>query len=244
MAKKINSLETTNDHNTSVNKHKQMKTMNTTTNTYMTETTYALGVAISTRATDPDFPLTLSSWEAPDDIRDEIFNDLFDEVENHAVHFIQNSNNVPPALIYVGQDKTALVSPDPSCIGKVEACEFTETARLLCIAHAATMAVVAQETAVEIGNSLVKEKARALLMQAEWRDGAAKWYQKMIFNADGKFLGFSKPEWVGKDSDEEDRTLRILPHKVPSTEMRAAAFATLKAKRIHAMPSAPNPATN
>jgi hypothetical protein len=163
-------------------------------------------------------------------VEPEIFDQLLEGVDIYACEIMQMFKEVFPALFFIDQNNVKNICPWKTCGSLKVDREFIENARLLCIHSAATVAIVVQESVVELGSPLFEQKARVLLMQAEWSDGVAMWYQKMIFNADGKFLGFGEPEIADVTNGSERRALNVLPKEVPTTEMREAAFAIFEAK--------------
>src|ERR1039458_6530124 len=71
--------------------------------------------------------------------------DLLAQAEHYANYSMRNMGRVPPTLFLIGADGPAMFVPEH--LGDDEAKdEFATTARLMCIAHAATATVMALES--------------------------------------------------------------------------------------------------
>jgi len=120
---------------------------------------------------------------------------------------------------------------------------FATTARLMCIAHAASVVVMAMEAWIKTATPGEKldmteppseafDRQEVIVLMGEARDGQKQKFLPIIRSGNGKFFGFGDSDMPTLEK-MEGRFAQILPPKVATGEHRALAKAMLKVKGVN-----------
>jgi hypothetical protein len=120
--------------------------------------------------------------------------------------------------------------------------DFAMTARLMCIAHAATAIVMTMEAWMKSATPGEKldmteppseafDRREVVVLMGESRDGQKQKFLPIIRSDNGKFFGFGESDVPGMDK-VEGRFAQILAPKAPDAKMRLLAQAMLKVKGV------------
>ena len=167
--------------------------------------------------------------------------DLLAQAEHYANHSMRNMGRVPPTLWLIGADGPVTFIPENLADDGAKD-DFATTARLVCIAHAATACVMALEAwskSAKPGEVLdmteppseAFDRREVVVLLGESRDGQKQKFLPIIRSGNGKFFGFGESELPGMDK-MEGRFAQILSPKVPDDEMRLVVKAMLKVKGV------------
>jgi len=172
--------------------------------------------------------------------------DLLAQAEHYANYSMRNMGRVPPTLFLIGADGPVLFIPDNLADDDAKD-DFATTARLLCIAHAATATVMTLEAWMKTATPGEKldmteppseafDRREVVVLMGESRDGQKQKFLPIIRSGNGKFFGFGESDVPGMD-EMKGRFAQILPPKVLDAELREVAKVMLKVKGVgRAMP--------
>ena len=167
--------------------------------------------------------------------------DLLAQAEHYAEFCMRNSGKTAPTLFLIGADGPLMFVP-ASLADADEKDDFATTARLMCIAHAATATVMTMEAWMKSATPGEKldmteppseafDRREVVVLMGESRDGQKQKFLPIIRSDNGKFFGFGESDVPGMDKTE-GRFAQILPPKVPDDEMRLLAQTMLKVKSV------------
>ncbi|MCU0784824.1 MAG: hypothetical protein MUF81_12440 [Verrucomicrobia bacterium] len=172
--------------------------------------------------------------------------DLLAQAEHYADYSMRNSGRVPPTLFLIGADGPAIFMPDNLADDSAKD-DFATTARLVCIAHAATATVMTLEAWMKSATPGEKmdmteppseafDRREVVVLIGESRDGQKHKFLPIIRSGNGKFFGFGESDVPGLD-EMKGRFAQILPPKVADAGLREVAKAMLKVKGVKVAPS-------
>ena len=160
---------------------------------------------------------------------------------------MRNSGSMPPTLFVIGADGPLMLMPE-NLADDADKDAFATTARLMCIAHAATACVMALEAWMKVAKPDEKldmtempseafDRQEAVVLMGEDRTGQKQKFLNIIRSGNGKFFGFNETETPGMDS-MTGRFAQILSPKVPDEKMRLpATLAELEAELLQSVES-------
>src|SRR5450756_2261244 len=168
------------------------------------------------------FSSTLSPVQ-PDKL--ETLDDLLAQAEHYAEFCMSNSGKMSPTLFLIGADGPLMFVP-ASLADANEKDAFATTARLVCIAHAATVIVMALEAWLKTATPGEKldmteppseafDRQEVIVLMGESHGGQKQKFLPIIRSGNGKFFGFGDSNMPSLDKIE-DRFAQILPPKVAS----------------------------
>ena len=157
---------------------------------------------------------------------------------------MRNSGSMPPTLFVIGADGPLMLMPE-NLADDADKDAFATTARLMCIAHAATACVMALEAWMKVAKPDEKidmtempseafDRQEAVVLMGEDRAGQKQKLLNIIRSGNGKFFGFNETETPGMDS-MTGRFAQILSPKVPDEKMRLLAKTVLQVKGAKAI---------
>ena len=155
---------------------------------------------------------------------------------------MRNSGKMSPTLFLIGADGPLMFVP-ASLVDADEKDAFANTARLVCIAHAATVIVMALEAWMKTatpGEKLDTTEApseafnrqEVIVLMGESHGGQKQKFLPIIRSGNGKFFGFGESNMPSLDKIE-GRFAQILPPKVADDQMRLLAKTMLKVKGVN-----------
>jgi hypothetical protein len=167
--------------------------------------------------------------------------DLLAQATHYAEFCMRNSGKMSPTLFLIGADGPLMFVP-ASLADADEKDDFAMTARLMCIAHAATATVMTMEAwmkSATLGEKLdmteppseAFDRREVVVLMGESRDGQKQKFLPIIRSDNGKFFGFGESDVPGMDK-VEGRFAQILAPKAPDAKMRLLAQAMLKVKGV------------
>jgi hypothetical protein len=168
--------------------------------------------------------------------------DLLAQAEHYAEFCMGNSGKMSPTLFLIGADGPLMFVP-ASLADADDKDAFVTTARFLCIAHAATVVVMALEAWAKFAKPDEKldpteqpseafDRQEVIVLMGESHGGQKQKFLPIIRSGNGKFFGFGESNAPGMDK-MEGRFAQILPPKPPTDEHRALAHAVLKVKGVN-----------
>jgi len=168
-------------------------------------------------------------------------NDLLQQAEHYAEFCMRNSGRMSPTLFLIGAEDPLMFVPE-SLADEDEKDSFATTARLLCIALAATAVVMTMEAWMKTAQpeetldlteppSEAFDRQEVVLLMGEARTGQQQKYLPIIRSGNGKFFGFGELDMPEVDT-VEGRFARILPAQPPTKEYRAVAKLMLEVKGV------------
>ena len=172
----------------------------------------------------------------------ESLDDLLAQAAHYAQFCMRNSGKMSPTLFLIGADGP-LMFVTASLVDANEKDAFANTARLVCIAHAATVCVMALEAWMKTATpgekmdmteppSEALDRQEVIVLMGESRDGQKQKFLPIIRHDNGKF--FNLGETTVPDMDRmEGRFAQILPPKVADDQMRLLAKTMLKVKGVN-----------
>jgi hypothetical protein len=172
----------------------------------------------------------------------ETLDDLLAQAEHYAEFCMRGTGNMSPTLFLIGADGPLMFAAT-SLAGEDEKDDFANTARLMCIAHAATVAVMALEawimTAVP-GEKLdmterpseAFDRQEVIVLMGESRGGQKQKILPIIRSDNGKFFGLGESNAPANNDKLEGRFAQILPPKPPDNQMRLLAQTMLKVNGV------------
>jgi hypothetical protein len=182
---------------------------------------------------------TMSPVQLPRQLQ--TLDDLLAQAEHYANYWMRNMGRVPPTLFLIGADGPVMFIPENMADDGAKD-DFATTARLMCIAHAATASVMTLEAWAKSANPGEKmdmteppseafDRREVLVLLGESRDGQKQKFLPIIRSGNGKFFGFGESEVPGMD-EMKGRFAQILPPKVPDDAMRDLAKIMLKVNGV------------
>jgi hypothetical protein len=168
--------------------------------------------------------------------------DLLAQAAHYAEFCMRNSGKMAPTLFLIGADGPLMFVP-ASLVDDDEKDAFANTARLVCIAHAATVTVMALEAWMKTATPGEKmdmteppseafDRQEVIVLMGESHSGRKQKFLPIIRSGNGKF--FNLGETTIPDMDKmEGRFAQILPPNVATAEHRALAQAMLKVKGVN-----------
>lgn len=155
---------------------------------------------------------------------------------------MRNSGKMAPTLFLIGADGP-LMFATASLADEEEKDAFATTARLLCVAHAASACVMALESWMKIATpgeeldlseppSESFDRQEVIVLMGESHSGMKQKYLPIIRSDNGKFFGFGELEMPVLDK-MEGRFAQILPPPAVTAEHRRLAKAMLKIKGVN-----------
>ena len=152
---------------------------------------------------------------------------------------MSGTGRVTPVLFLVGDE--GLVMFAPQSLADTDAKDdFATSARLMCIAHAATACVMVLEAWAKFATPGEKldlteapseafDRRELVVLMGESRDGQKQRFLPIIRSGNGKFFGFGESEVPEMDA-MKGRFAQILPSKIPDAATREVAMLMLKMK--------------
>src|SRR5207344_508602 len=124
--------------------------------------------------------------------------------EHYANHSMRNMGRVPPTLFLIGADGPVLFIPE-NLANEGAKDDFATTARLMCIAHAATASVMTLEAWMKSATPGEKfdmteppseafDRREVVVLLGESRDGHKQKFLPIIRSGNGKFFGFGESD--------------------------------------------------
>ena len=167
--------------------------------------------------------------------------DLLAQAEHYANYSMRNMGRVPPTLFLIGADGPVLFIPESMADDRAKD-DFATTARLMCIAHAASACVMTLEAWAKFATPGEKldmteapseafDRREVVVLMGESRDGQKQKFLPIIRSDNGKFFGFGESDVPDMD-EMKGRFAQILPTKVPDDGLRQVAKAMLKVKGV------------
>src|ERR1039457_3085672 len=186
-----------------------------------------------------DFSSTLAPVQ-PDKL--ETLDDLLAQAAHYVGFCMRNSGKMSPTLFLIGADGPVMFVP-ASLVDANEKDAFANTARLVCIAHAATVCVMALEAWMKTATpgekldmteppSEALDRQEVIVLMGELHDGQKQKFLPIIRSDNGKFFGLGETTVPGMDK-MEGRFAQILPPKVADDQMRLLAQTMLKVKGVN-----------
>ena len=186
------------------------------------------------------YGLTFSPLQPPHQL--ESLDDLIAQAEHYAEFCMRNSGKMSPTLFLIGADGPLMFVPT-SLTDENEKDAFATAARLMCIAHAATVCVMAMEAWMNTAKPGEKldmteppseafDRQEVVVLMGEDRTGQKQKFLPIIRSGNGKFFGFNESDMPQLDS-MEGRFAGILPPNVATDEHRTLAKAMLKVKGVN-----------
>jgi hypothetical protein len=168
--------------------------------------------------------------------------DLLAQAAHYAEFCMRNKGTMPPTLFLVGAEGPMMILPGNITDGKSKD-DLATTARLICIAHAATACVLAMEVWAKFavpGEKLDEteppseafDRREFVTLMGEDRVRPKQKFLPIIRSGNGKFFGFGDSD-VPTLEKMEGRFAQILPPKVADDQMRLLAKTMLKIKGIN-----------
>jgi hypothetical protein len=171
----------------------------------------------------------------------ESLDDLLVNAGHYAGFAMRNLGRLPPALFLIGANGPLMFIPENLADARAKD-DFATTARLLCIAHAATAVVMALEvwmTCAKPGEkfdateppSEAFDRQEVVILMGESRDGPKQKFLPIIRSGNGKFFGFGESDVPGVDQ-MKGRFAQILPPNVVDEQTRLVAGAVLTVRGL------------
>ena len=193
----------------------------------------------------PDLPewvsgLTFSPLQPPHQL--ETLDDLLAQAEHYAGFCMRNSGKMSPTLFLIGADGPLMFVP-ASLADANEKDDFATTARLVCIAHGATVIVMALESWMKTAAPGEKmdmteapseafDRQEVIVLMGESHGGQKQKFLPIIRSGNGKFFGLGETTVPGMDK-MTGRFAQILPPKLADDQMRLLAKTMLKVKGVN-----------
>ena len=172
----------------------------------------------------------------------ETLDDLLAQAEHYAGFCMRNSGKMAPTLFMIGADGPLMFVP-ASLADENEKDAFATTARLMCIAHAATVAVMALEAWMKMATpgeqmdmteppSEAFDRQEVIVLMGEAQGSQKQKFLPIIRSDNRRFFGFGDSNVPVMDK-MEGRFAQILPPNAATAEHRALAKAMLKVKGVN-----------
>lgn len=163
--------------------------------------------------------------------------DLIQQAEHHAHFCMRKSGKMAPTLFVLGSEGPMMFVPG-TMADDTEKGQFANTARLMCIAHAATACVLAMEAWAKFAKPGEKfdeseepseaiDRREMIVLMGEDRSGLKQRFLPMIRHDKGKFFNLGEPEPPVGD-EMKGRFAQILPPKMPDENLQSLARTMLK----------------
>ena len=167
--------------------------------------------------------------------------DLLAQAEHYANYSMRNMGRVPPTLFLIGADGPVLFIPESMADDRAKD-DFATTARLMCIAHAASACVMTLEAWAKFATPGEKldlteppseafDRREVVVLMGEAREGQKQKFLPIIRSDNGKFFGFGESD-VPDMNELKGRFAQLLPTKEPDDGLRQVAKAMLKVKGV------------
>ena len=168
-----------------------------------------------------------------------------DNLMGHAEHFaefnLRYRGQLPGTLFLFGPEGTAAFVP-PTLANENAKDAFAADARLLCVAHGATVAVMAMEAWVTLAEpgvpldpnqrpSLSPHRREVVVLVGETAGIQPVKFLPILRDAAGNFTGFGETRSLQCDQIQ-GRYAQLLPPQLPSPDEQARAQAQLRARGI------------
>jgi hypothetical protein len=172
----------------------------------------------------------------------ESLDDLLAQAAHYAGFCMRNSGKMSPTLFLIGADGPLMFVP-ASLADANEKDAFANTARLVCIAYAATACVMALEAWMKTATPGEKmdmteppseafDRQEVIVLMGESRDGQKQKFLPIIRHDNGNFFNLGETTVPGMDR-MEGRFAQILPPKVADDQMRLLAKTMLKVTGVN-----------
>ena len=172
----------------------------------------------------------------------ETLDGLLAQAAHYADYCLRNSGRMPPTLFLIGADGPILFMPE-NLADDSDKDAFATTARLMCIAHAATACVMALEAWAKFAKPGEKfdmterpseafNRREFVILMGEDRVGQKQKFLPIIRSDNGKFFTFGESE-VPEMDKMTGRFAQILPAKVADEQTREVAKVMLKVKGVN-----------
>jgi hypothetical protein len=156
---------------------------------------------------------------------------------HYAEFCMRNSGSMPPTLFLLGDQGPMMFMPR-TLADERDKDNFAETARLVCIAHAATACVMALEAWMKLAKEGEKldpteppseaiDRQEVIVLMGEDRNGQRQQMLPLVRSDNGKFFALNESACPTLDK-MEGRFAQILSPKVPDQETQALAQAMLQ----------------
>ena len=153
----------------------------------------------------------------------ETLDDLLAQAEHYAGFCMRNSGKMSPTLFLIGADGPLMFVP-ASLVDADEKDAFATTARLVCIAHAATVCVMALEAWMKTATPGEKldmteppseafDRQEVIVLMGESHAGQKQKFLPIIRSGNGKFFNLGETTVPGMDK-MEGRFAKILPPNI------------------------------
>lgn len=167
--------------------------------------------------------------------------DLMQQAEHYAHFCMRNSGKMAPTLFVLGAEGPMMFVPG-TMADDTEKDQFANTARLMCIAHAATACVMAMEAWAKFAKPGEKfdetekpseaiDRREMIVLMGEDRSGLKQRFLPIIRHDNGNFFNLGEPEPPIGD-EMKGRFAQILSPKVPDKEIQEIAKTMLKVKGV------------
>jgi len=171
----------------------------------------------------------------------ETLDDLLAQAEHYAGFCMRNSGKMSPTLFLIGADGPLMFVPT-SLVDANEKEAFADTARLVCIAHAATVCVMALEAWMKTATPGEKmdmteppseafDRQEVIVLMGESHSSQKQKFLPIIRSGNAKFFGLGETNTPNMDK-MEGRFAQILSPKMPDDQMRLLAKTMLKVKGV------------
>ena len=172
----------------------------------------------------------------------ETLDDLLAQAAHYAGFCMRNSGKMSPTLFLIGADGPVMFVP-ASLVDANEKDAFANTARLVCIAHAATVCVMALEAWMKTATpgekldmteppSEALDRQEVIVLIGESRSGQKQKFLPIIRSSNGKFFNLDTSTVPSMDK-MEGRFAQILPPKLADAQMRLLAKTMLEVKGVN-----------
>ena len=188
----------------------------------------------------PAFPVSIKIQGVQPN-RLENLDDLLEQAEHYANYSMRNIGRLPPTLFLIGSEGLVMFTPE-SLADEGEKNDFATTARLMCIAHAATACVMALEDWVKFAKPGEKfdeteppseafDRQEVLVLMGESHTVQKQKFLPIIRSDNGNFFGFGESDVPSMD-EMKGRFAQILPMEVPDEGIQEVARAMLRVKGV------------
>ena len=176
-------------------------------------------VVVTTRSNLPVLPVSSKIQEVQPN-RLENLDDLLAQAEHYANFSMRNLGHLPPTLFLIGSKGPVMFMPE-SLADESDKNDFATTARLMCIAHAATACVMALEAWVKSAKPGEKfdeteppseafDRQEVVVLLGESQHGHKQKFLPIIRSDNGNFFGFGEADASSMDQ-MKGRFAHILP---------------------------------
>lgn len=149
---------------------------------------------------------------------------------------------MPPALFLLSAENQLLLFVPNNLADDKDKDDFATTARLVCIAHGATVSVMALESWMTCAtpdqpldmderSSEAIDRREVIVLLGEARGVQRQKFLPILRSDNGKFFGLGESDVPSMDSIK-GRFAQILPPQMPDQALREVALAMLKVKGV------------